>query len=230
MARIQTETENETRCGSCAARERNPSASSQVSTAEDARFRTREGLPPTRFPTMLAGVHQGSPLSVTWADRNGWVSADTPRTQTNETTFETSRNLQAAASSADLILRRARFRYSHPHSEPRGLTALASAEPAVIIAGCAGGACTVRLKVGRRLLRGGRAAGQRGAVPATGPAQRPVHSRRPGGPAAVGAGAPGRAARRVAGVVDRFPRAVFAGRGCRSPAPISVAATTRAAG
>ncbi len=40
-------------------------------------IRTREGLHPTRFPTMLTSVHQGSPPSVTWADRDGWVSADT---------------------------------------------------------------------------------------------------------------------------------------------------------
>ncbi len=34
-------------------------------------IRTREGLPPTRFPTMLACVHQSSPPSVTWTDRDG---------------------------------------------------------------------------------------------------------------------------------------------------------------
>jgi hypothetical protein len=39
-------------------------------------IRTREGLPPTRFPTMLTRVHRGPGLSVTCADRDGWVSAD----------------------------------------------------------------------------------------------------------------------------------------------------------
>src|SRR5438876_11996328 len=39
-------------------------------------IRTREGLPPTRFPTMLTGVHRGPPPSATWADRDGWVLAD----------------------------------------------------------------------------------------------------------------------------------------------------------
>src|SRR5690348_3848035 len=40
-------------------------------------IRTREGLPPTRFPTMLASVHRRPPPYVSWADRDGWVSADT---------------------------------------------------------------------------------------------------------------------------------------------------------
>jgi hypothetical protein len=39
-------------------------------------IRTREGLPPTRFPTMLASVHRGPGPSGTWADCDGWVSAD----------------------------------------------------------------------------------------------------------------------------------------------------------
>jgi hypothetical protein len=39
-------------------------------------IRAREGLPPTRFPSVRPSVH-GSPCpSVTWDDRNRWVSAD----------------------------------------------------------------------------------------------------------------------------------------------------------
>jgi hypothetical protein len=34
-------------------------------------------LPPTGFPTMLTGVYHRPPPSVTWADCDGWVSADT---------------------------------------------------------------------------------------------------------------------------------------------------------
>ena len=34
------------------------------------------GLHPTRFPTMLPSVHQGSPQFVTWPDCDGWVAAD----------------------------------------------------------------------------------------------------------------------------------------------------------
>src|SRR5262249_14315302 len=40
-------------------------------------IRTREGLPRTRFPTMLASVHRRPPPSVSWADCEGWVWADT---------------------------------------------------------------------------------------------------------------------------------------------------------
>ena len=59
--------------------------------AEDARFELARGCPPTRFPTMLTSVHQGSPPSVTWPDRNWWGLGGRPRTQANETIFETSR-------------------------------------------------------------------------------------------------------------------------------------------
>jgi hypothetical protein len=37
----------------------------------------RPGPPLTRFPAMLSSVHRGPGSSATWADRNGWVSADT---------------------------------------------------------------------------------------------------------------------------------------------------------
>src|SRR5262249_34265360 len=39
-------------------------------------IRTPEGLPPTRFPTMLTRVHRCPPPSATCADRDGWASAD----------------------------------------------------------------------------------------------------------------------------------------------------------
>ena len=76
-------------------------------------IRTREGLPPTRFPTMLTSVHQGSPPSVTWADRDGWVLADTREPRRMRPHLRPA-GPAAAASSMGLILRLARFRYSYP--------------------------------------------------------------------------------------------------------------------
>ena len=52
-------------------------------------IRTREGLHPTRFPTMLTGVHQWPPLSVTWPDVTGAIAAERRRTAVNETETET---------------------------------------------------------------------------------------------------------------------------------------------
>ena len=39
-------------------------------------IRTREGLPPTRFPSVRLSVRDGSGPSVTWDDREQWLSAD----------------------------------------------------------------------------------------------------------------------------------------------------------
>jgi hypothetical protein len=52
-------------------------------------IRTREGLPPTRFPTMLAGVHRGPPPSVTCPNMIGAVAGERRRTEVNETETET---------------------------------------------------------------------------------------------------------------------------------------------
>jgi hypothetical protein len=96
--------------------------------------RTREGLPPTRFPTMLASVHRRPPPSVSWADRDGWVWADTREPRRMRP------HLRPAGPAG-----RCRQRGPHPAAGtvpalacssggPRGLTALADAEPAVTIA------------------------------------------------------------------------------------------------
>src|SRR5499427_5406952 len=42
-------------------------------------IRTREGLPPTRFPTMLASVYQSSPPSVTCPDMARPAVGERPR-------------------------------------------------------------------------------------------------------------------------------------------------------
>jgi hypothetical protein len=77
MAQGSTETENETHAWGCsAARERDPSASSQVSVAEDARFELARGCPQQRFPSVRLSVHGRPCPSVTWDDRDRWVSAD----------------------------------------------------------------------------------------------------------------------------------------------------------
>ena len=52
-------------------------------------IRTREGLHPTRFPTMLTGVHQWPPLSVTCPDMTGAIAGERRRTEVNETETET---------------------------------------------------------------------------------------------------------------------------------------------
>jgi hypothetical protein len=52
-------------------------------------IRTREGLPPTRFPTMLTTVHRGPPPSVTCPNTTGAVSGERRRTEVNETETET---------------------------------------------------------------------------------------------------------------------------------------------
>jgi hypothetical protein len=52
-------------------------------------IRTREGLPPTRFPTMRTGVHQWPPPSVTCLDMTGAAGGERCRTEVNETETET---------------------------------------------------------------------------------------------------------------------------------------------
>jgi hypothetical protein len=52
-------------------------------------IRTPEGLPPTRFPTMLASVHQCSPPSVTCQNATGAAAGERCRTGVNETETET---------------------------------------------------------------------------------------------------------------------------------------------
>jgi hypothetical protein len=49
------------------------------------KIRTREGLPPTRFPTMLTGVHLRSPPSVTCPDACGPTPCERCRTSVSET-------------------------------------------------------------------------------------------------------------------------------------------------
>ena len=69
--------------------------------------RTREGLPPTRFPTMRLSVHTRPGPSVTWEDRSHWVSSGRPRIPANETTNETaaeSGRLTLASSNAGILL------------------------------------------------------------------------------------------------------------------------------
>jgi hypothetical protein len=53
-------------------------------------IRTREGLPPTRFPTMLASVHRRPPPSATCPNTTGVAADERPRTGVNETRTETS--------------------------------------------------------------------------------------------------------------------------------------------
>src|SRR5690242_4179146 len=53
------------------------------------RDRTREGLHPTRLPTMLTGVHQWPPPSVTCPDVTGAAAGERRRTEVNETETET---------------------------------------------------------------------------------------------------------------------------------------------
>jgi hypothetical protein len=52
-------------------------------------IRTREGLHPTRFPTMRTSVHRGPPPSVTSPNTTGTVAGEWPRTGVNETETET---------------------------------------------------------------------------------------------------------------------------------------------
>src|SRR5262249_1779885 len=52
-------------------------------------IRTREGLPPTRFPTLLAGVRTGSPPSVTCQNAGPATAGERCRTGVNETRTET---------------------------------------------------------------------------------------------------------------------------------------------
>ena len=47
-------------------------------------IRTREGLPPTRFPTMLASVHHWPPPFATYADVSRVAGGERPRTGVNE--------------------------------------------------------------------------------------------------------------------------------------------------
>src|SRR5215468_6337686 len=54
-------------------------------------IRTREGLPPTHFPTLLSGVHQWPPPSVICLGNVLLAAAERFRTGVNETTFETAR-------------------------------------------------------------------------------------------------------------------------------------------
>ena len=52
-------------------------------------IRTREGLHPTRFPTMLTAVHRRPRPSATCADAPRVAVGERFRTGVNETTFET---------------------------------------------------------------------------------------------------------------------------------------------
>src|SRR5262245_2404147 len=52
-------------------------------------IRTREGLPPTRFPTMLTGVHRRPLPSATCPNATGAAAGEWHRTQVNETETET---------------------------------------------------------------------------------------------------------------------------------------------
>ena len=84
-------------------------------------------------------------------------------------------------------------------------------------------ATTMRaLGAAARLLRGSRAAGRRGLVPATGATQRHVHAPGPGGSAAVGAGRLEELRDQLQGLWTGFPGPRSQGRGCRSPTPSSV--------
>jgi hypothetical protein len=74
-------------------------------------IRTREGLPPTRFPTMHTSVHRRTPPSGTWADRGGWVSADARELRRMRPHLRPAVPV-GAVDSVDLILRFARFRHS----------------------------------------------------------------------------------------------------------------------
>jgi hypothetical protein len=96
---------------------------------------TDGGTTPTRFPTMLAGVHRGPGPSVTWADCDGWVLADAREPRRMRP------HLSPAGPAG-----RCQQRRPHPAGctasgsriltcGPRGLTALVGAEPAVIIVG-----------------------------------------------------------------------------------------------
>ena len=85
MARTQTETENDTSAVGCsAARGHDPSASSQVSGGGGCEIRTREGLPPTRFPTLLHGVHRRPPPSANCANTIRVDAGERSRTGMNE--------------------------------------------------------------------------------------------------------------------------------------------------
>ena len=53
-------------------------------------IRTREGLPPTRFPTMHTSVHQRPPPSVSCANSTGAAAGERLWTEVNETRTETS--------------------------------------------------------------------------------------------------------------------------------------------
>src|SRR5262249_44721184 len=66
-----------------------------VSVGGGCEIRTREGLPPTRFPTMLTFVHDRPPPSVNSADACLGAAREQSRTEVNETTFETSPSCRA---------------------------------------------------------------------------------------------------------------------------------------
>jgi hypothetical protein len=88
-------------------------------------IRTREGLPPTRFPTMLTGVHRGPRPSANWADAL-WADASEPAwTGMNETTFEPT-GLKAAG----LLSRFRGLRSTVHHRLPASVTS-ADRRPAV---------------------------------------------------------------------------------------------------
>jgi hypothetical protein len=55
-----------------------------LAAVEDARFELARGCPPTRFPTMLTGVHQGPPSSVTCPNMTAAVAGERRRTGANE--------------------------------------------------------------------------------------------------------------------------------------------------
>ncbi len=89
-------------------------------------IRTREGLPPTRFPTMLTSVHQGPPPSVTCLNMTGAVAGERRRTEVNETETETGgrapppRGSASRESGAPVSVEAISWRSIWPLSRPTG--------------------------------------------------------------------------------------------------------------
>src|SRR5215469_14263273 len=85
----KNETRNETTRSTGSGRAHDPSGVFAGQRGGGCEIRTREGLPPTRFPTMLASVHHSPPPSVTCPNTT-WVAAgERLRTGVNETETET---------------------------------------------------------------------------------------------------------------------------------------------
>src|SRR5215469_9323436 len=72
-----------------AARKHSRIASSLVRGGGGCEIRTREGLPPTRFPTMRTSVHRRPSPCASWAYAPRTAANERVRTGVNETTFET---------------------------------------------------------------------------------------------------------------------------------------------